>query len=140
MAVRSLTRGDGHRPSPRGIPLVLVVDDDEAIRESLGEALQDEGFAVLLADGGQRGFELMASQEPDLVLLDLMMPQMSGWQFIEASRRNPELRRIPIFILTAAPDTAAVQREYPVFIKPIRLEPMLRTIRGFLRPENPTSA
>jgi CheY-like chemotaxis protein len=119
---------------PRGIPLVLVVDDDADVREALGQALEDEGFAVLLAEDGQEGFDLMVARQPDLVLLDLMMPRMSGWQLVEAVKKNPAVNKIPIFVLTAAPDTAGVQRDYPVFIKPIRVERMLRTIRGFLQP------
>jgi CheY-like chemotaxis protein len=119
----------------RASPLVLVVDDDPDVREALGDALEDEGFRVLLAEDGQEGFDLMLARRPDLVLLDLMMPRMSGWQLVEAVKQNPAVNKIPIFVLTAAPDTGAVQRDYPVFIKPIRVERMLRTIRGFLQPQ-----
>src|SRR5204863_8802927 len=87
-------------------PVILIVEDDEAVREALRETLVEEGFAAVTAEGGTEGLALMESARPDLVLLDLMMPGVSGWQVIERAERDPELNAIPIFILTAARDLA----------------------------------
>ena len=81
---------------------VLVVDDDEANREWLARALEPAGFDVLSASSGKRGIALARSRKPDLVLLDLMMPEVNGFDVVEALRTYDSTRHTPILILTAA--------------------------------------
>jgi len=80
---------------------VLVVDDDRDIRELLVELLASEGYAVASAADGQRALAEARATRPDVILLDLMMPVMSGWEFREAQLRDPELADIPVLVVTA---------------------------------------
>ena len=94
-------------------PRVLLVEDDAAIRESLAELLQDEGFDLLLAANGQEALEILRrGASPAAILLDLMMPVMDGWDFRQAQLEDPELRGIPVVVVSAAgfsPDTIRMQ-------------------------------
>jgi signal transduction histidine kinase/CheY-like chemotaxis protein len=80
---------------------VLVVDDEQANREWLQGVLEPAGFAVILASGGKEAIELARSNLPDLVLLDLMMPDVTGFDVVEALRDKASTRAIPIMVLTA---------------------------------------
>jgi signal transduction histidine kinase/DNA-binding response OmpR family regulator len=81
---------------------ILVVDDEPANREWLSHVLEPAGFKVELAAGGKEGVELAKSTKPDLVLLDLMMPVVSGFDVVEALRADDGTRETPIMILTSA--------------------------------------
>jgi DNA-binding response OmpR family regulator len=81
---------------------VLVVDDDPDIRELLFTALEDEGFEVVPAGNGQEALAVIKSFRPDVIVLDLMMPVMDGWQFVQEMRARDE--DIPIVLLSAARD------------------------------------
>jgi CheY-like chemotaxis protein len=79
---------------------VLVVDDHEAIRETLQVALDDEGFSVECASNGREALAVLGRWKPDVILLDLMMPIMDGWAFCEEQKRTGD--RTPIVLLSAA--------------------------------------
>lgn len=83
---------------------VLVVDDDRAIRESLGMLLQLEGYDVALAENGARALEIIREEgSPRLMLLDLMMPVMSGWEYLVLAEEDQTLSRIPVVVISAMP-------------------------------------
>ena len=84
--------------SPETTGRVLVVEDDEGIREMLKYNLSSAGFSVLEARDGAAGLRTARTGRPDLVLLDLMLPGMSGFEFCRALRRNS---RVPVIMLTA---------------------------------------
>jgi signal transduction histidine kinase/CheY-like chemotaxis protein len=86
---------------------VLVVDDEPANRDYLTRILEPEGFTVTTADGGRSGIQLAKSGRPDLVLLDLMMPDVTGFDVVEALRADEATRAIPIMVLTAKDLTEA---------------------------------
>ena len=92
---------------PSGEPTILVVDDEPATVEYLRELLGQRGFDVLSATGGRAGIELALSRNPDVILLDLMMPEVNGFDVVRALRENPEARQIPILILTGMDLTLA---------------------------------
>jgi CheY-like chemotaxis protein len=119
------------RPTPGRA--ILLVEDDSVLRESLGEALRDQGWSVVTATDGTEALAAIREQCPDLVLLDLMMPRMNGWQFLAAIEAEPTSRNLPVFIITAAENPGSVEGRYPVFIKPLHLERFTNTIRRFLR-------
>ncbi|HEY8786102.1 MAG TPA: response regulator [Candidatus Limnocylindria bacterium] len=81
---------------------VLVVDDDPDIRELLFTALEDEGFEVVPAGNGQEALAIIKTFRPDVIVLDLMMPVMDGWQFAQELRARDE--DIPLVLLSAARD------------------------------------
>jgi CheY-like chemotaxis protein len=86
---------------------VLVVEDDTDLRESLSQALQDHGFIVTQAGNGQQALDLLHSGvRPGVILLDLMMPVLSGWQLRDALREDPALARIPQLVISAFVDEA----------------------------------
>ena len=80
---------------------VLVVEDEAATREMLRRALEKEGWAVSEAENGRAALERMAKDPPGLILLDLMMPEMDGFQFMDEVRKNEAWRSIPIVVVTA---------------------------------------
>ncbi len=90
---------------------VLAIDDDPQALELIATALSAEGFEVLRAYGGQEGIDLAQSQLPDAIILDLMMPQVSGFEVIQRLAQDPLTAPIPIFVLTAMELTDAVRDE-----------------------------
>ena len=87
--------------APPGEIRVLVVDDEPANLDLLQALLEPEGFHVLKASGGQEGIEMARAQHPHLILLDLMMPDVTGFDVVEALRTDVATRLIPIMVLTA---------------------------------------
>ena len=82
-------------------PVVLVVEDHKGTRQLMRRTFQKEGWAVIEAENGRAGLERAAEQLPDLVLLDLMMPEMDGFEFLAAFRARPECQAIPVVVVTA---------------------------------------
>jgi CheY-like chemotaxis protein len=114
-------------------PIVLIVEDDEAVREGLRELLESEDFGVVLVDEGREALRLLhAGLEPAVILLDLMMPGMDGWDFRHVQRRDPVLKDIPVVVITAAGITAASGRaqlgDVQVIAKPLEPSVILRAI------------
>jgi CheY-like chemotaxis protein len=77
------------------------VDDDKQGRRKLQQLLEREGWSVLQAENGREALDRIAQQRPELILLDLMMPVMDGFEFSLELRRNPAWRNIPVVVLTA---------------------------------------
>lgn len=81
---------------------VLIAEDDEAIRDGLSMSLEIEGYRVLTASNGQEALALLPTLEPPcLLLLDLIMPEMSGWELLEHKNRDPKVASIPVVVLSA---------------------------------------
>jgi two-component system alkaline phosphatase synthesis response regulator PhoP len=83
---------------------ILIVDDEQDIVELISYNLEKEGFKTVKAYDGDAAFRLVKTQKPDLVILDLMLPQMNGLDVCRAIRRNPETASLPIIMLTAKGD------------------------------------
>ncbi len=129
---------------------LLVVDDDADVRDVLDEVLTEAGYDVVCVDDGEVALDyLQDSPAPDAILLDLCMPVMSGWELARRLRRQPELARIPLVLITASEPHAG----YPgteVLRKPLDLDRLLHTVRDVLerdrssdpggRPPRPSSA
>lgn len=79
----------------------LIVEDDSDSRELLRRALEGEGWKARTAENGRVALDLIAEQRPGVILLDLMMPEMDGFEFVSALRQQPEQRNIPIIVITA---------------------------------------
>jgi len=82
------------------MPKVLVVDDEPLLLQMYGEKLRREGFAVDTASTGQKGLEKARTFQPHLILLDILMPGMDGFQFLSALKNDPEIKKIPVVFLT----------------------------------------
>jgi CheY-like chemotaxis protein len=111
---------------------LLIVEDDAVIRDALLDGFCDEGFYVQTAGDGAEALEILGGDLPDLVLLDLMMPGMNGWEFLEVVRSRPRLSALPIFVLTAAANAGKLPAGYPVFFKPLKLNDLNSTVRAYL--------
>jgi CheY-like chemotaxis protein len=80
---------------------ILVIDDEEDIRKMFQRLLSEEGYEVLTAAQGQEGLSLMEEELPDLVVLDIAMPVMDGYQFLEKVKGDPRTRGIPVIVISA---------------------------------------
>jgi CheY-like chemotaxis protein len=107
----------------------MVVEDDHLIREALVEALDEEGFEVVEAANGKEALDKLHASPASLVLLDLMMPIMDGWQFREAQLLDPELSGIPVVVLSALRDERVSAQRH--FTKPCDLDALLDTVWEF---------
>ncbi len=117
-------------------PLVLVVDDDEAIRTALERALRLEGFAVEVAEGGRRALELVEQHRPGVIVLDVVMPDMSG--VAVTSRLRERGVDTPICILSARDEiqdrVAGLEAGADDYvIKPFELDELVARLRALLR-------
>ena len=108
---------------------IVLVEDDEGIRETMAALLEDEGFVVAQAANGQEGLaQLRAAADPCLVLLDLWMPVMNGWQMLEQLRADETLRGVPVVVISAAGELPPPVGAAAFLKKPIRLEVLLETV------------
>jgi diguanylate cyclase (GGDEF)-like protein len=96
-----ISRYGRHTPVRPSTPTVLVVDDDASVREFLKESLVTEGYHILLATNGDDGVRMAIEREPDLIILDLMMPGITGFDVLRRLRQSPDAADIPIIIYTA---------------------------------------
>lgn len=114
---------------------VLVVDDEPPIRQVIGDVLRDEGYAVLFASSGRGMLQVMETEQPDLVLLDLMMPDGNGWEVLQTMQAEPQLRAIPVVIVSTgfipAPQDGVI---VPVLTKPFDLERLLGAVTQAIGP------
>jgi CheY-like chemotaxis protein len=123
-----------------GPGLILVVDDNDDLRETLQMLLEQGGFSIAVAANGRAALAaLRGGARPSLILLDLMMPEMNGWEFLEQARRDERLASIPIVIMTAhkSNDLPPVPPE-DVLLKPFDAATLFAAIaRHVARPSPP---
>lgn len=115
-------------------PRVLVVEDDESIRQFIEMALNDDGFEVAVAEEGAAALEEVARFRPEVILLDMRMPGVDGWSFAQAYRASPQ-PRAPILVLTAArsAEASAAEIEADAFLaKPFELSELLRILNSLI--------
>lgn len=109
---------------------VLVVEDDERIRETLTELLEIEGYAVSAAANGQEALDRLEHGRPDLILLDMLMPTMDGAEFLAAMRHDDALASIPVTVLSASRYDPALH-DAPCLRKPVDLDELLDHVRRY---------
>jgi two-component system, OmpR family, response regulator VicR len=94
-------KGDGDNMEGQPKRKVLCVEDEPDMIELVRLILEREGFEVVGAVGGQEGLEAVRREKPDLILLDLMMPDMDGWEVYRQVRADPKLKQTPVIVVTA---------------------------------------
>ncbi len=118
---------------------ILVVEDDEQIAWTLRELLESEGYTVSVASNGREALDLLPSmQSPCLVLLDLMMPVMNGWDFLKIKVKDMKIAPIPVVVVTAYQNGNVVHHGAErVMKKPIELETLLAVVRDYCQTPPP---
>ena len=114
-------------------PNILVVEDHADLREMLAVLLESEGFVVQTANNGAEALEVMEASRPSLILLDLMMPVMTGDEFRERQLADPRYRDVPVICMTAAHDGRARAerlRADRYFQKPLDFDELLTVVRA----------
>jgi CheY-like chemotaxis protein len=108
---------------------VLLVEDEDDLREMMRDALEMNGYCVVAAEEGQAALDAFDRVEHVcLVLLDLLMPGMNGWDFLAKMRARPDLARVPVVVHTSAPDQAP-EGVTSVLRKPLDLARLLSVVR-----------
>ena len=106
-----------HAPEAR----VLIVDDDQDMRDTVAAALETEGYAVRCAENGAQALALLRGYLPEAIVLDLSMPVMSGWELLEVVHERCDLRGVPVLVLSAMVAPAGVEH----LNKPVSLDELL---------------
>jgi CheY-like chemotaxis protein len=114
---------------------VLVIDDEVRDRELAGAILQTSGYEVHHAKSGAHGLEQASAAPPDVILLDVQMPGMDGFDVCRLLRRAPATRAIPVILITASDDPALNRKAYAVGAqacvpKPLRGDALIATVRS----------
>ena len=116
---------------------ILVVEDDQPLREAFEVVFRDFGYEVTTAENGQQALELIRSARPTFILIDLVMPVMSGYRLIETLQTDATLADIPMVAMTACSSTAPVNVQ--VLRKPFRADAALEVIRAYCGPPSQRS-
>jgi CheY-like chemotaxis protein len=114
---------------------VLVVDDEFGIVDVLETILTDEGYRVLTACNGKQGLARLSAEQPDVVLLDFMMPILGGAEMLRAMAAEPAYQRIPVVMISSLREDVIAQRciGYAAFLhKPFRVAAVLSTVARVL--------
>ena len=125
---------DPQAPDPPAAPCVLVVDDDPAIRELLVDLLRAEGYRVIEAVNGAEAIDAARGFLPAVVLIDLMMPVMSGAEATHILKSDPETAAIPVLAMSAGRNLSAVVLDIPAdgFVpKPFDLTELVSVVAGY---------
>ena len=109
---------------------ILVIDDDVPTREALTDVLEAEGHIVSVAANGRDALDMLGRMAmPDVALLDMMMPVMTGWEFLEAARKTPALGKLKVVIVSAAsPALIETTGARAIVRKPLDLEHLLAVL------------
>jgi len=122
------------------MPRILLIEDNEMNRDMLSQRLKRKGYQIVLAEDGQSGVEMAQADTPDLILMDMSLPVMDGWEATRMLKANPQTRHVPIIALTAhamAGDRAhAIETGCDDYdIKPIDFPRLLAKIEALLLPK-----
>jgi len=118
---------------------ILLVDDDRMSVELVKRKLQEQGYEIRSAGNGAEALELLKSKIPDLIVLDVHMPDMDGYAFIMERNKTPQYTKIPVVMVTAAKETGPLFKRHGVkayLIKPIQMQELLDTVNKIVGPAN----
>jgi len=120
----------------KGAP-ILLVDDDPHVLDFISEVLEGEGFRCVRMSSGQRVMELLDAEPIQLVILDLLMPRVDGWQVLEAMNAQKLTQRIPVLIVSAVPSETSKKKALDLgardyILKPFSVERFQQAVHGAL--------
>ena len=111
--------------------IILVVDDEPVVAEITKRKLSDRGYEVYTAGDGIEAFSRLKTKIPDLILLDIQMPNMNGYTFIMEKAKIPEYANIPVIVLTAYNEMEPLFQRYGVksyLLKPLKLQDLINKV------------
>ena len=114
---------------------ILICDDDEGILDMLELILEETGYRIIPVKNSLEIYEEIEKQQPDLILLDLWMPVLSGDQVLRTLRKNPETQSLPVIVISASREGARIAQEAgaDLFLaKPFDLETLVSTVQGMV--------
>lgn len=120
------------------MPLLLLIEDNRTIRENTAELLVMEGYEVITANNGLNGFTKIVDHRPDLIICDVLMPQMGGLELLAKLGLQPELKRIPLVFYSAKSEKKDIQKgmdagAYDYITKPCELRDLLLSIEKYFK-------
>ena len=89
---------------------ILVIEDEATLQKALNEVLTNEGYEVMSSLDGLRGLELAQKESPDLILLDIILPKMDGFEVLKRIKKDDKISQIPVIILTNLSDISDIQK------------------------------
>jgi two-component system, OmpR family, response regulator CpxR len=113
---------------------VLVVEDDDDVRDGLRDILEEEGYRVWTAANGQEALDRLSALSPQLILLDLMMPVMNGVEFLSILRQHKTLSATPVVVVSAWSKEARSIAVQGFLAKPVALDALLSVVQRFCSP------
>ncbi|MFB2917324.1 PAS domain-containing protein [Aerosakkonema funiforme] len=130
------------QPEQEASPLILLAEDNEVNINTIASYLTAKGYRLAIAKNGLEAIQLAESEKPELILMDIQMPEMDGLEATQKIRRNPNLAHIPIVALTALAMDGDRDRCFAAGVdeyltKPVKLKQLVTTIQGFLKQGNP---
>ncbi len=123
-------------------PHVLIVEDDNSLRDLFSEALESDGFKTSIASNGAEGIQMFDEVNPDLVFLDLLMPKMDGWEALERVRKISEC---PVIIVAGQGTTEDIIRGLleagadDYLVKPFGIKELIARVNAVLRRATPAA-
>ena len=122
-------------------PTILIIDDDENLLAVTRTALRFEGYKVLLANHGGDGLRLAIKKKPSLIILDILMPGLDGWEVLSGLRESPKTQKIPVILLTKVDQTGQITKGFDLganqyLIKPLNTKKLYNKIREVLKKES----
>jgi CheY-like chemotaxis protein len=119
------------------MPKILLVEDNEMNRDMLSRRLQRRGYSVVIAHDGEQGLSLATSEAPDLILMDISLPVMDGWQVTRLLKSNQNTSHIPVIALTAHAMMSDRQKAFETGCddydtKPVEIERLSEKIENLL--------
>ena len=120
------------------MPTILLIEDHPLIRENICEIFEMEKFKVLLATNGKEGIEIAKSKKPDLILCDINMPVLNGYQVLDNLRKDTATSHTPFFFLSAYADSFEIETWIALgangyFIKPFEPDELLQKVSDFIK-------
>ncbi|KKQ72378.1 MAG: Response regulator receiver protein [Berkelbacteria bacterium GW2011_GWB1_38_5] len=121
---------------------VLIVDDEHGVLKMYSQYLQNDGIEVFQASNGEDGFKMAKEQKPDVILLDIIMPRYNGLDVLKDIKNDPEIKNIPVFLLTNLPQESSGEKAKQLgatgYLVKAEYEPkmILDAIKGAVAPKS----
>jgi CheY-like chemotaxis protein len=118
--------------------IILVIEDEDALQDAIRIKLESAGYQVVSATTAEEAFELLATVHPDLIWLDLLLPGMGGFQFLEQVRKDTQWRDLPVIVVSVSASPEKIQRAFQLNVidyivkSQYRLEDIIKKINNLL--------